>query len=179
MAYTDDLLAQADELVRKDPRRPKQASLRRAVSAAYYAMFHEVSDRAIGAFLSKPLAGGLVGDRLRRVVQHANALKAAKWFSGHSVGMPSAVQSMRAAPTATPPSIDPDLTRVCRVFADLQAERHRADYQLEAPFSRADAHRLVCDARSAVQKLRRLPLSSDVIIFLLGCLVGDSLTRNS
>ena len=38
--FTDDLLAQADLLLHLEKRRPKQASLRRAVSAAYYALFH-------------------------------------------------------------------------------------------------------------------------------------------
>ena len=40
----DDLIAIAYELVRRDAGRPKQASLRRAVSTAYYALFHLVSD---------------------------------------------------------------------------------------------------------------------------------------
>jgi hypothetical protein len=40
MAFHDDLLSQALSLVRKEPRNPKQASLRRAVSTAYYALFH-------------------------------------------------------------------------------------------------------------------------------------------
>ena len=38
MSLHQDLLAQARHLLRKEPRRPKQASLRRAVSAAYYAL---------------------------------------------------------------------------------------------------------------------------------------------
>jgi hypothetical protein len=40
VAYHDDLLQQALELVHSKQRKPKQASLRRAVSTAYYALFH-------------------------------------------------------------------------------------------------------------------------------------------
>jgi hypothetical protein len=40
MAYHDDLLDQALHLAHRDPTRPKQANLRRAVSTAYYALFH-------------------------------------------------------------------------------------------------------------------------------------------
>src|ERR1022692_4150586 len=40
MALHDDLLDQAIQLVHKEPKNPKQASLRRAVSTAYYALFH-------------------------------------------------------------------------------------------------------------------------------------------
>ena len=35
-----DLIEQAEHLVYLDPGKPKQANLRRAVSAAYYALFH-------------------------------------------------------------------------------------------------------------------------------------------
>jgi hypothetical protein len=38
MAYHDDLLAHALEFVHRSP--PTQLTLRRAVSAAYYAVFH-------------------------------------------------------------------------------------------------------------------------------------------
>jgi uncharacterized protein (UPF0332 family) len=40
MPYHYDLLDQALKLVHQDPLNPKQASLRRAVSTAYYAVFH-------------------------------------------------------------------------------------------------------------------------------------------
>lgn len=40
MAFPDDLLEQAVHLARREPGRPRQASLRRAISTAYYALFH-------------------------------------------------------------------------------------------------------------------------------------------
>ena len=40
MTVHDDLLAQALHLASKEPRRPRQASLRRSVSASYYAVYH-------------------------------------------------------------------------------------------------------------------------------------------
>jgi uncharacterized protein (UPF0332 family) len=43
VALHDDLLAQAEHLARVDKKKPKQANLRRAVSAAYYALFHPVA----------------------------------------------------------------------------------------------------------------------------------------
>jgi len=42
MSIHADLLAQAKQLARKEPQRPRQASLRRAVSAAYYALFQMI-----------------------------------------------------------------------------------------------------------------------------------------
>jgi uncharacterized protein (UPF0332 family) len=40
MAFAQDLLAQAYHLARRERQRPRQASLRRAVSTSYYALFH-------------------------------------------------------------------------------------------------------------------------------------------
>ena len=40
MAYADDLLEQAQHLAKREKNKPRQASLRRAVSTAYYALFH-------------------------------------------------------------------------------------------------------------------------------------------
>jgi hypothetical protein len=40
MAYADDILERARHLANRERRRPRQASLRRAVSTAYYALFH-------------------------------------------------------------------------------------------------------------------------------------------
>ena len=47
MPFPDDLLEQAYELAHKEPTNPKQASLRRAVSTAYYALFHLLIDDAV------------------------------------------------------------------------------------------------------------------------------------
>lgn len=38
----DDLLIQASALLSLDARRPRQANLRRAISTAYYAVFHAI-----------------------------------------------------------------------------------------------------------------------------------------
>ena len=40
MAYPDDLLEQERHLAKREPKRPRQARLRRAISSAYYALFH-------------------------------------------------------------------------------------------------------------------------------------------
>jgi uncharacterized protein (UPF0332 family) len=40
MPYPADLLEQAKHLANREKKRPRQASLRRAVSTVYYALFH-------------------------------------------------------------------------------------------------------------------------------------------
>jgi len=63
MSLPHDLLAQARLLATKEPRRPKDASLRRAVSTAYYALFHLLTDEA-----SRFLISGSSRDPLRNLV---------------------------------------------------------------------------------------------------------------
>jgi uncharacterized protein (UPF0332 family) len=43
MPFPNDLLEQARHLANREPKRAKQARLRRAVSTAYYAIFHLLS----------------------------------------------------------------------------------------------------------------------------------------
>jgi len=50
MSFADDLLQQAQHLANKERRYPRQASLRRAVSTAYYALFHLLIDDAVSTW---------------------------------------------------------------------------------------------------------------------------------
>src|SRR3954454_8553437 len=47
MSFPDDLLEQANHLAQRETGDPVQASLRRAVSTAYYALFHLLIDEAV------------------------------------------------------------------------------------------------------------------------------------
>src|ERR1035438_5650076 len=48
MAFAEDLLEQAYHLARRERTKPRQASLRRAISTAYYALFHLLIREATG-----------------------------------------------------------------------------------------------------------------------------------
>ena len=56
MSHPTDLLEQAVALRDLDPRRPKQANLRRAISSAYYAVFHQLIEDAVALLLPARLA---------------------------------------------------------------------------------------------------------------------------
>ena len=47
MSLHADLLDQAEQLAQLDPRRPKQANLRRAISSAYFVTLHRPATRQI------------------------------------------------------------------------------------------------------------------------------------
>lgn len=171
MAYADDLLVQARLLSSADAKgRPRQANLRRAVSGAYYALFHEVVEKTVRVVLSREQAAGTVGARLSRVVEHRAVLASAKWFAT-SGALPSSIRLARGGRPEG--AIDPQLRAVCDAIVVLQEERHNADYDLWTTLNRVETERRIHRADIAVRNLRTLPADGDVLLFLLGCLLGD------
>jgi uncharacterized protein (UPF0332 family) len=174
MTFATDLIEQARTIASADLRRPKQANLRRAVSAAYYALFHEIIDRAVTSVVGASRSDGPVGRRLRRSVQHTSVLRAAKWFAP-AAQRPAAVNEMRSDSAAVPR----ELEAICRAVVKLQEQRHRADYDLYDPFVRSEALRLVQDAETAIGAVRAMGAEGDELIFLLGCLMGEAMLKNA
>ena len=149
--FTDDLLAQADALLVADPRRPKQANLRRAVSSAYYALFHFLIEEATiltvgGAGASKPLRQ-LVG----RGFSHT-AMKSASF----EMGKPTPFDLLKPFWPRYGVPASAELQRLAESFVRLQQERHRADYDLGRPFARDEARLVVDKAREAFDDWNRL-----------------------
>ena len=56
MPFPDDLLEQAIDLAMKETGEPKQAGLRRAVSTAYYALFHFLIEEVVNKWASSAAA---------------------------------------------------------------------------------------------------------------------------
>ena len=75
MSLHADLLEQAEQLAQLDPRRPKQANLRRAVSSAYYALFHLLTSEASALYAGEP---GLAS-RINRTHNHGRAVSFSDW----------------------------------------------------------------------------------------------------
>ena len=109
MAYHDDLLAQAVKLVHEDPLTPKQASLRRAVSAAYYSVFHILVFESTSNWNRANLQAAL-----GRAFDH-NLMKAASLDVANSKTFPFTGENP-AAVTA--------LRFVGLTFTQLQQQRH-------------------------------------------------------
>lgn len=141
MSLPADLLDQAAHLAALDRGRPKQASLRRAISSAYYSLFHLVVEDA-----SKYL---VAGSRLRPAVARSfehQAVRAAAQALGDVSRKPAANHWFR--PYLDDP-ISPDLSFICDSLVELQEQRHRADYDIGASFTRIEASGTVSIARRA------------------------------
>ena len=149
MSLPKDLLDQADHLVKKEPKRPKQASLRRAVSAAYYALFHLLTEAA-----ARRLIPGTGGDRealrviLRRAFGHGEMAAISKSFRSGSP--PARWQDVLGVTGLTA-----DVRKVADAFVDLQEARHEADYDAGRAYTRQEARELVRRTEEAFKAWKR------------------------
>jgi hypothetical protein len=78
----EDLLVQAVRLARLDVRRPRQANLRRAISSAYYAVFHLLVDEACRAQIGAHHNQAPFRQVLGRAFAHGVMKEACKSFGG-------------------------------------------------------------------------------------------------
>lgn len=106
MALPHDLLEQAQFFVHRESRKPKQASLRRAVSAAYYAAFHLLaSEAARQASSASPVGLRL---KVQRALEHGTMKEAAKRIE--SQNLPDPIKSLISS------SLSGDLVAVAHNF---------------------------------------------------------------
>jgi len=134
LSLSGDLVDQADSLARGSggAGRPRQADLRRAVSAAYYAVFHTLSSAAAKQLLPAHHA------TIRRFITHAGLKSACIAFSG------SGTPGQRIKPLVPKPTaIKPALREVAQSCRDLYEARQEADYDFHREFDRESCLELV------------------------------------
>lgn len=141
------LLRQADELGYRQagPGQPRNSNLRRAVSAAYYALFH-----AMGwAIAEQLLPAGSLTERasLSRSVDHGALRNVCGWIAKGETP-PQHVADLVHAVRADTVMVD-----VAEAFLELREKRHAADYDHLADFSKEAVLNLVDSAREAVTAL--------------------------
>lgn len=131
---SDDLLRVAFDLLEAAERRRSSAHLRRALSTAYYAMFHCLArvsaDRLIGH--SHPVPDRAAWLHVYRALQHRHA-RSQCLKSGAMGASPRNIQHFAAR------------------FAALQDLRHRADYDPAAALGYAAARQSVESAAESIR----------------------------
>lgn len=162
MSLHRDLLVQARFLVTKEPRRPSQASLRRGISASYYALFHLLVNEAVTRMIAGKGRDAL-RNCLRRAFDHGNMKKVAQQFAQENV-------SPKLSPGLDSQPLPPELIRVAAAFFDLQQARHEADYDLSRRFSRREALSFVGDAEQAFDDWKEVRHMVQTHTFLAGLL---------
>lgn len=140
------LLEHAQELVQHHEAqgRPRTIWLRRAVSAAYYAVFHAISLEAV--LMLAPDSSREDRFRLSRSVNHGDLVKVCGWIRGQ--GSPE-----HAQPIVDRLRQDSDMRQLAEIISGLQEQRHRADYDHLASFPKATALHLTAQAARAFEIL--------------------------
>ena len=163
MALPDDLLEQTTFLARDmDPGRPRQASLRRTLSAAYYALFHLLSEEGAGTLAPRYLGG--LRHQVKRAFAHADMRTVCEQFARGGQSNPGTRRLV-----STP--IEPQLVSVASAFVALQESRHAADYDTAIVFNRLDVLQKITMTRRAFAQWRAVRRRPNARVFLAALLL--------
>ena len=144
----DHLLDQADRLIAPPGGgAPRQADLRRAISNAYYALFHAIATEAADDFAGRTQRQGSRYALVYRSIAHGSLRRLCE----------------DVAKTKPPTKYDAyvpktgfgaDLIAVAAAVIDLQENRHQADYDPLFRVRMSDAVSAVATARTALARFR-------------------------
>ena len=122
--------------------RPRQEELRRAVSAAYYALFHVLAGNAAGI-----LAGARPPLRAPRRRFWSQTYRALEHGYARNQCLNQAVMS----------GFPQEIQDLGALFAYLQTQRHNADYNPDVTFSRTEVVRLIGNAEKVIDDFASVP----------------------
>ena len=162
MALADDLLSQAQFLAERNPASPVQADLRRAVSTAYYALFHLLI--ADSTERIAPPTPTVLAAKIGRAFAHSEMKQVCKTIAGTG--------SLPGLSEVLPNGFSLNLKFVAATFVELQTNRHAADYDLAVAYKYADVLDLVASARSAFSRWQTIRTSDEANVFLAALLFG-------
>lgn len=137
----NDLVRAAKDLVGANKGKPRQAHLRRAISTAYYAVFHSLAQAC-----ADTLIGGMGADRnqpawrqVYRSLDHGPAK--------------TACQNRLALQ-----SFPKEIRDFSGIFLDLQGKRHAADYDPDGSYYKSSVLADIDAADDAIRQFTSVPL---------------------
>ena len=132
------MISTARKLANASPLKPRQADLKRAISTAYYALFHAIAKDAanllVGVGAARPQEAWV---QVYRALQHGAAKTACEGV--RNLNFPTAMK------------------RCADAFVTLQQKRHDADYDPTRRGLRTDAVAAIVMAEAAIVCLRSSP----------------------
>ena len=156
----EDLLEQAARLATLDAKKPKQANLRRAISSAYYALFHLLVDEACRLQIGAQHSQAPFRQVLARAFAHGVMKDACRSFGGGTLkkGVAKGLPVGFAVPV--------EIRELAEIFVDLQEKRHLADYDLTERFKRSDVLLLISEINNRIGAFTNLPATNEKRFFL-------------
>jgi hypothetical protein len=156
-----DLIEQAQHLALRERLKPRQASLRRAVSAAYYSLFHLLLYEA--THLLFPGSPTSLRKRASRAFTHSDARNVCEIFARENGG----VKDLTTDP------LEQQLNEIAATFVRLQEARQRADYDLMQTFDRIQVVDYVDQVRVAMAKWKIIRNNPNTNVFLVALLIHN------
>jgi len=152
----EDMIVTARQLVKNSgEKRPREADLRRAVSSAYYAMFHclctAAADLLIGGKAAK--RSDAAWRHVYRALNHGSAK--------------NACNNQEVIKKFPDPFLD-----FAKEFTESQKRRHDADYDPEARFQKSDVEEFIDTAETAIRNFKQED-TADRRAFVVWLLLSD------
>lgn len=159
MSLPEDLLAQAWHLAQLDKKKPRQANLRRAISVAYYALFHLLV--GAGGYELAPPQPPTLKLRVQRVFDHASMKAVCKKFVENNLNhLPLDLGDLVHTP------VEKELVDVATTFIEMQELRHQADYNVAASFDRTQVLVHIASVEDAFRKWKKVVGKPNISVFL-------------
>jgi uncharacterized protein (UPF0332 family) len=155
------LIEQAQHLATRERGKPRQVSLRRAVSAAYYALFHLLVDEGTSRLI--PTAPEGLRARAGRAFAHKDMKNACEQI----------VRSSSLLIGLVVPPIEPEIKLVAETFLELQQQRHLADYDPTQSFTRLEVLGIIDLANSAISAWANIRNAPNANVFLAALLLNN------
>jgi len=154
----EKLLEAAELLAPREapPGRPPYTAHRRAVSTAYYAVFHAITDRVVKAPFTEADTSFL--RKVRRWIGHNDIRTVATWveqLEGTSKGSPPPHIEALLAPRDGESHVDNDTLTISEGFLELNEKREEADYDHDAVFTRPDTLDHLARAKEIISVVER------------------------
>ena len=163
MPYPNDLLEQARHLANREPKRPKQASLRRAVSTAYYALFH-----LLGIELAKNWKRAAERSTLARMLEHGQMARVCT----------TKRDKLNEYFTTRPPAsrqltVLKHIHAITNTFVQMHEQRQFADYDTSREWGRTDVLEKIDSVQAAFDSWREISDEAEAQNFLVTLLLKE------
>jgi uncharacterized protein (UPF0332 family) len=144
MEFHEELLDLAQSLLHHEP--VSQASLRRAVSTGYYALFHL-----------------LIAEAVANWARPEQRLELSRCFD-HG--------KMRTASTELPKTAPVALRELAKTFVQAQKQRHDADYKIARQWTQVEVAEFVIEIDDAFALWKRIGQDPEAQAYLVSLLLG-------
>lgn len=173
----DELIRLAHHLARDGAElgRPGTVWLRRAISSAYYALFHELVSGSVAHVLTAEADRDEARWAVTRWYQHGDVRQVSEWVNALAVdGAPASITALFGGPDQIP--TDPHF--VVESFIILHTARQRADYDHALEVTSDETVTLVDRAAGAIATWRAMPDGYHADLFRTLVLGGPRLVRS-